>query len=321
MNKSLNYKDIVLKHKQSIVSSRTECDTSTIIASKKIEVPVFCSNMPSVLTYDVVKQFDAEGWFHVWHRIGNATYKYVDRANKDNLNFVSVSVGVKESDQLLLNNLKSKKYRIDAITVDVALIYNKTFEPYLMWLRKTFPATYLIAGNCDSFEAILWLQNLGFDCAKINIGVSKACRTRQNTGFGSSTVSDLMEITSKFCISPEGKKISIIADGGLTISDGEVWIGDIAKAIRFGADFVMSGSLFAHCLDSPALVHGYSGNSTARIKGHDNHVEGTTVFLESNGLTIKQMMKLIKDSLKSSISYAGGKTLSSLRGVRAEIII
>lgn len=138
---------------------------------------------------------------------------------------------------------------------------------------------------------------------------NSSCRTKEFTGFSSPPLGNLIECAAA------AKNISIMADGGLTVDDdGNVWIGDIAKAIRFGANFVMSGSIFAGCLDTPSYIKGYFGNSTEQAKGHSRHVEGACLSIKKD-YTVRQMMSLVEDSLKSSISYAGGRDLSALKTV------
>jgi hypothetical protein len=105
-----------------------------------------------------------------------------------------------------------------------------------------------------------------------------------------------------------------MSDGGLTVdNNGEVWIGDINKSFVLGADYVMSGSLFSKCIDSPAVLNGYYGNASENAKGNKKHVEGTNVKVITNGLTISDMCNLIEDSIKSGISYAGGKDLTCFK--------
>ena len=67
--KQLFYKDIILRHKKSIVSSRSECDISTYWGNKKYASPVCASNMASILTPQICKIFDDRNWFYVYHRI------------------------------------------------------------------------------------------------------------------------------------------------------------------------------------------------------------------------------------------------------------
>lgn len=315
MEYALNYKNIILKHKKCTVVSRGQCDITSIIAHKYVTCPVFCSNMVSVLNKDVVKKFDDNRWFHIWHRIGDYDNikDYVKWANESNLYFVSISVGIKDKDLDLLKWLKESSYRVDSICIDVALSYNDIVLPIIDYVKTNFIGTYLIVGNGDSVEWLRWLEKYNVDCAKINIGVSSSCRTRQYTGFGSTTISDLYECSKV-------SNISIISDGGLTIENGEVWIGDIAKSIRFGADFVMSGTLFKNCIDSPAIINGYYGNASRTAKGNE-HVEGTLLDnIKTNGLTTIEMMKLIEQSLKSSCAYAGGNNLQGIRQVDYQIV-
>jgi len=312
---ALNYKNIILKHGKCIVSSRSECDISTTIANKKVAAPVYISNMISVLNHDIVKKFDDNKWFHIWHRIGDYQHikDYVKWANESNLYFVSISIGIKEQDMDLLKWLKESGYRIDSICIDVAFSYNDIILPIIEYIKNNFPTTYLIVGNGDSTDWILWLEKYGVDAAKINIGVSAACRTKQFTGFGSTTITDLYECSKV-------SNIDIICDGGLTVENNEVWIGDIAKAIRFGATAVMSGTLFKNCIDSPALTNSYYGNASRKAKGN-NHVEGTILDnIQTNGLTTVELIKLIEESLRSSMSYSGGRVLSDLTKCDYQII-
>lgn len=319
MEKALNYKDIILKHNKCIVNSRSECNISTRIANKQISTPVLCSNMPAVLTKDICKLFDNVGWFHIYHRIGGSrdVEEYIQFTNNNKLKFCSISVGV--SDEWVEWIKRSCEWdgwarEPDCICIDVALSWQDRVEKVIKYIKNKLPKTYLIVGNGDNPEWIKWLEDLGVDCAKINIGVSRSCRTRQYTGFGSSTITDLIQCKEA------GKNIKIMSDGGLTVDENnEVWIGDIAKSIKFGADYVMSGALFKNCLDNPAIKSGYYGNASRKAKG-DSHVEGAHLTVETNGLTMKEMIKLIEDSLKSATSYSGGKHVYDIRNTDYQIV-
>ena len=338
----LEYKDVLLRHKKSIVASRSECDTSAVLGSHTFAVPVVAANMKSLVTRDICKQFDEANWFYVYPRIDGAkdVYSFADEAERT-FDVTSISVGVKQEWIDLVKSLSEETIKVDYFTVDVALSYNENVLPILKTIKEYYPNAYVICGNGATAEWVKWIKSFGLiDCIKVGIGVSQACRTRQYTGFGSSTLGSLDECykASMGCdrsfLRDTGGSIlkdvdenpiydeygvDIISDGGLTIQDGVVCIGDIAKAIRFGADFVMSGALFARCIDSPALRNGYYGNASREAKG-SHHVEGELIKVESNGLTIKEMMKLIQDSLKSSISYAGGKDLIALAHADYEIV-
>jgi hypothetical protein len=117
------------------------------------------------------------------------------------------------------------------------------------------------------------------------------------------------------CVSA-AKYINIMSDGGLTVDSlGEVWIGDINKALSIGADFVMTGAAFSRCSDSPSATNGYYGNASSYAKKSNKHVEGAKFSVDANGQTISQTCDLISDSIKSGISYAGGSDLTAFRSV------
>lgn len=305
-----NYKDIILRHNKSVVKSRSLCDTTAQLGKHTFAVPVVASNMPSILTFDICKQFDEANWFYVYHRISGVddVYKFAQLANKE-LSITSISVGVTEQWIHLISKLHSNKVKVDYFTVDVALSYSDNPLAVLDAIHHWYPESYVIFGNGSTDEWVNWVKSFTrVNCIKVGIGVSAACRTRQFTGFGSTTVSSLIE-----CADAADGDITVMSDGGITIENDAIWIGDIAKALVLGADWVMSGAIFSKCIDSPSLIHGYFGNASARAKENSHHIEGTTVTVASSGLTIKETMKLIQDSLRSSISYSGGTNIQEMK--------
>lgn len=138
-------------------------------------------------------------------------------------------------------------------------------------------------------------------------------------------------------------QIPLIADGGIREN------GDFAKALVAGGNLVMAGSIFAACIDAPgediynkyvedAFLNGYSrrdlrdmakngfdtsvkfkryyGSASAKQKGEKKHVEGFELELPCNGMTYEEKYKELSESLKSSVSYSGGKDLSALKNVQ-----
>lgn len=308
-----SYKDILLRPNKSVVNSRSQCDTWSVLGEQGFETPVVMANMQSLVTPEICKMFDDNNWFYVYHRINGTSdvFEFAQLANKTFSNITSISVGVTDEWLKLILKLHSMDVRVDYFTVDVATSHNDNILTVLHAIKKWFPKAYVICGNGCTSEWVKWVKSLGMvDCLKVGIGVSAACRTRQFTGFGSSTVSSLLE-----CVEEADGEIAIMSDGGITTEGDTVWVGDVAKALVLGADFVMSGALFSQCIDSPSLVNGYFGNASARAKEHSHHVEGTNVSVVSNGLTIKQTMKLIQDSLRSSISYAGATNIAELKAL------
>ena len=285
MQKQLQYKDIILRPNKSNVNSRNMCDISTYIGTKKYASPVCCANMQSLLTPEICKIFDDRNWFYVYHRINGVSdvENFVKTANIEKWKTVSISIGIGDEWCNLINRLNIEGLTVDSFTIDVALSHNNNIIVTINKVKEKYPNAYLTVGNGCTPEWINWLEDFGVNCAKIGIGTSASCRTRQYTGFGSTTVSSLLE-----CVDA-AKTIDIMSDGGLTIDkNGEVWIGDVNKALSLGADFVMSGALFSKCLNSPAIINGYYGNASEKAKGNKTHIEGVTIKIETNGLTISE---------------------------------
>jgi GMP reductase len=307
---SLEYRDIILKHKKSVLKSRSDADISARLGSHVFSSPLVAANMPAILDGRICEQFDFHNWFYVYPRKYDVkeVAEFV-RAAQYKFKRVSISIGITEEWLEFLKSVKLYGFRLDFITIDVACAYSDGILPVVDYIKKNFPRAYLIVGNTANAESIEWFESLGIDCAKINVGVSKSCRTREFTGFSCTPLGNLIDCSSA------AKNIKIMTDGGLTVEpDGTVWIGDIAKAIRFGADFVMSGAVFAGCRDTPSYKEGYFGNSTEQAKGHARHVEGTNYSVRKQ-LTVLQIMNLVEDSLKSSVSYSGGTSLEALKTV------
>jgi GMP reductase len=303
----MNFSNIILQHKQSILKSRSEADIRVSCNNLTLNAPVCLSNMPSCQNERVLNIFNIYKLPYVYHRLNGASdiLNFTTKINNEKWYLKSISVGVSLEDRDILTKIKQLGLQLDWITIDVALIYNIHFEEHIKWVRKQFPDVYLIAGNFSTPECSDWLYNMGVDCGKFGIGVSELCRTRQYTGFGS-TLDDFIKTANT-------SKIDLMFDGGLTILDeerGEIAYGDIYKAINLGAKWVMSSSLFrwSHELSDHGIVNQY-GNSTARAKGYNKNVEGAVKNFKSQ-YYIEEQLRIIKENLQSSISYAGKKSLS-----------
>jgi GMP reductase len=312
----LNYKNVILRHNKSVVASRDECDTSTYFGKKKYAVPVCCANMQSIITPEICRIFDSKNWFYVYQRVDGSEDVEQFVINSQGFNTVSISVGVGKEWEWLVNRLKIEEYRVDAFTVDVALSYNDNVIPIIKNIRDKYPEAFLIVGNGCTADWVKFMVELKVDCIKTGVGVSKSCRTRQYTGFGSSTVTSLIE-----CVDAADGKVKVMSDGGLTVDEnGEVWIGDINKSLVIGSDYVMTGAAFSKCIDSPSIINGYYGNASATAKKSKKHIEGAKIQVETNGYTISEMCDLIQDSIKSGISYGGGRTLEAFKSVKWRVI-
>jgi GMP reductase len=332
--KGLNYKDILIYPAKSKLASRSDADITCKLGKFTFNSPVIPANMKSILTPEICKIFDDAGWCYSYHRL-KGTYDvmtFVEYANESGFGFVSISVGVKPEWERFLRILKEQqqrnplRYRVDMFTLDLAWSYSDIIIPIVENIKTNFPNAYLVVGNGFTPEWIEWLETLDVDCAKVGVGTSVgACRTREFTGVGSTTVTDL-----KDCVQAS-KKMDIIADGGIQTQESEdsldVFVGDISKALMLGADMKMTGRLFSGCVDSPSYNQGYFGSSHSICKQHSDHIEGTVTSINKEKMfcgiknpTIKDIIKLTEESIKSTISYISGTNLYDLRNAKYRIV-
>lgn len=313
----LGYHNVVLQHNKGIVKSRSECDISVKIGNKTLACPVIMSNMEMLQATNpqILQKFNERKWGYVYHRLGGMNedercqdiYSFLYNANRDNWHFKSISIGVCPEHFRLLEKIKETGLKLDCLTIDLAFVYTNDNLKYVEKVRRMLPDVFLIAGNFTSPWAALELERIGVDCGKFGIGTSAKCRTYQRVGIGTAIISDLVDCKEKT------SRLKYMVDGGLTImEDNEVCVGDCSKALNFGANLVMSASLFQRIVelsDDNGNIHCY-GNSTATAKKSHKNDEGAEFFIKTNGKTLDKTMDLIEDSLKSFCSYAGISKIS-----------
>ncbi|MEB3209487.1 MAG: IMP dehydrogenase, partial [Synechococcus sp.] len=237
---------------------------------------------------------------------------------KDLLPFISISVGIKKRDIEMLETIIDENLRLDFVTVDVAhgdheeALYMLRYLKELKQLR--YPELFIIGGNIATASAYFRMAPY-VDCCKGGIALGGACTTYNKTGFASPMFSLINELRRAREEYNEGPAPLIIADGGISCN------GDIAKALVAGADMVMAGSMFARCIDSPAMVDPtdptkklYFGSASA-MNGNKKNIEGRTLSMPMNGMTYEQKMNEIRQDLASAISYAGGNSLEAFSEV------
>jgi GMP reductase len=320
MNKPpLYYDDICLiPDNYSELETRDNADTSVEFLGFNFKNPVIPANMSSVVDVDVCRKLAQDGYCYSMHRFGyvangdSVTIDLIKTANAERWPLVSVSTGVgKDSynDLTWMADGNNCHLNIDIITVDVALGFHKQVAEVIKFIKRELPHTKIIAGNIAGAKAAQFLIDAGADALKLGIGQGSVCSTKLQTGFTAPMLWSLQEIVPV----ADKHNIPIIADGGIKN------IGDVAKALVFGAKMVMCGGLFAPCIDSAAKINNegkkeYFGSASFHCKKHDKHVEGFMVGLEADKTIIEKMTE-INQALASSISYAGGNNILDLNGI------
>lgn len=270
------------------------------------------ANMKCTIDFKLARFLSENNYFYILHRF-YAYEEIVDWIVKNQDMFISISVGVKDADFKLVETLKEKNLRVDAVTIDIAHGHSPSVKKILEHVRANFPKCFIIAGNIASKEAFVDLSEWGADAVKVGIGGGSACSTKFKTGFTYPLYTCIRECGE--VKKQKGLQTILIADGGIKNN------GDIAKAIHAGADSVMIGGMFSSCVDAPGetiSVDGevkkiYFGSASEHNKGTSHHVEGFLRYVECNNMTYEQKLKEIEEDLQSAISYSGGRKLYNIR--------
>lgn len=309
--KVFDYEDIQLLPRKCIVNSRKECDTSVKFGKHSFKMPTVLANMETVINEDLAIYLAENGYFYIMHRFDEESrIPFIKKMKEKNL-FSSISIGVKDYEYDFVIKLKELNLVPDYITIDIAHGHSDNVINMIKHIKKHLNDSFVIAGNVGTPEAVIDLENAGADATKVGIGPGKVCITKLKTGFGTGG----WQLAALERISKVAKK-PLIADGGIRNH------GDLAKSIKFGATMIMIGSLFAGHEESPGQLieidgnkfKSYYGSASYNQKGEMKNIEGKEILVPYKGSIINTLNEMQQD-LQSSISYSGGKDLSSLREV------
>ncbi len=212
---------------------------------------------------------------------------------------------------------------LDVVAVSTAHGHTKGVGDTVEMLRDAFPKLPIIAGNVTSAAGVEFLADRGANMVKIGQGPGSICTTRIVAGVG------IPQMTALYLASRAAtkKKVSILADGGITKS------GDIVKALTL-AQAVICGGLLVGCAEAPGEVMEIGGKlykqyrgmgSLAAMKsgsaaryGHSAHAtqkvapEGVEALKEVAGSADRVLAQLI-GGIQSGMGYLGAANLANLR--------
>jgi IMP dehydrogenase len=224
----------------------------------------------------------------------------------------------------ILNHLGGLVERgVDVVAVSTAHGFSKGVGDAVKMIRDAYPKLPLIAGNVTSADAVEYLADCGADIVKVGQGPGSICTTRIVAGVG------IPQLTALFVCGQAArkKKVSILADGGITKS------GDIVKALTL-AQGVICGGIFAGCNEAPGEIMEISGKlykqyrgmgSFAAMKagsaaryGHTSDpnrkvaAEGVEALKEVVG-TVDRILGQLIGGIQSGMGYLGAANLTELR--------
>ena len=316
----MDYKDVLLRPKRSVLGSRKEVDLVREFAFKSGQtwkgVPIVASNMDHTGTMKMAFALERYGMLTCLHKYTTPDDIFPAVPSRH----VALTIGLKDEDWSLLDLILRGHPEIKFICLDVANGYSERFSKFVKDVRKTWPDKIIIAGNVVTGEMTEELILNGADIVKVGIGPGSVCTTRIQTGVGYPQLSAVIECAD----AAHGVGGHIMADGGCCCP------GDVAKSLGAGADFVMLGNMFAgHAECSGDIIQEgeapserqykqfYGMSSDTAMKKYNGGVahyrssEGKTVRVPYRG-PVEGTVKSILGGLRSACTYIGARKIKQM---------
>ena len=182
----------------------------------------------------------------------------------------------------------------DVICVDSAHGHSQNILNTVSSVRKKYPKINLVAGNVATAHGASDLIRAGVDAVKVGIGPGSICTTRVISGVGVPQITAIRE-----CVKASGRRVPIIADGGIKFS------GDIVKALAAGASSVMIGGLFAGTEESPGETIIYKGRTYKYYRGMGSIAAMKQGSSDRYFQEASSEMKLVPEGIEGKVPHKG----------------
>ena len=317
MTDAITYDDVLLVPSYNHWESRKIVDTSIVDRTGKLHLqfPVMTSNMDTITETAMADFIGDKGGIGVIHRF-MSIQENID-IFKACAHKAFVSIGCSTGDIERAEALRDSG--ADLFCIDVAHAHARYVGKTLKKVRSLLGKdACIMAGNVATYAGADYLASLSADIIKVGIGGGAVCTTRIKTGFG---VPNLTAIRQSARVDR-----SIVADGGIRTP------GDIVKALAFGADFVMIGSMLAGTRPTPGpvikrknkrgeevLVKSYRGMASSEVQ--DDYHGGMAEWKTAEGVSVdvpyaeseEVIIADIIGGLRSGLTYGGAATIRELQ--------
>lgn len=315
MKKAYTFDDVALVPQFNNIPSRTEPSLETwLTKNRKIQIPLLCSNMDSVISEELADIMIEQGSIPIFHRF--TTFEVQAKWVKKYQENTFISCGIQKIDEAR----KLLDLGAAGVCIDVAHGHSDRMFRFIQDLKRSHPTKEVIAGNVCTPMAYHDLVNAGADAVKVGVGPGAACTTRMVTGFGVpqlSAIYDCAEIAEKL-------RVPLIADGGIRTSR------DMVLALAAGASTVMVGKLFALTNESAAqkkpsedsptkLIAKFRGQASEDFQNEfygglkDKTVaEGVDFWAPVTGSAMQLIQQLL-GGLRSGLTYGGARNIKELQ--------
>jgi IMP dehydrogenase len=327
---NISFDDVLLEPQYSSIRSRHFINPSVTIGGSlseiTLELPIISSPMDTVTGQDMAVGIRHWGGVGVLHRYNTIQEQCLMASTAIALMkrdcmmpLLFAAIGVSGDYQERAKELYAQGVR--SFCIDIAHGHHVMMKEAISFLRSTFgDYIHIMAGNVATLEGYNDLSDWGASSVRVGIGGGSICSTRIATGHGMPTLQSVINC------SKSNRNASIIADGGIRTP------GDIVKALAFGANAVMLGSMLSGTDESPGQIFyknskphkAYRGMASidAQIqwRGHASSVEGVSSEVEYKG-SVERVLKTITNGLTSGLSYSGAKTIKELQSIYKPAII
>lgn len=313
---ALTFDDVLLVPQYSEIASRKDVDLTTTILGTKFPTPICSANMDTVTEVAMATKMWELGGLGFLHRYASHedVLKWIKQIH-DMKAIAIPSIGIKPED--FEHALAYADEGVLAINIDIA--HGDSAHMVEMIKRLVKKGVEVIAGNVATYDGASRLADAGARVIKVGIGPGSLCTTRIVTGHG---VPQLTAIEQCARI----QHVSIIADGGIRNA------GDCAKALAFGADMIMIGSLFAGTNESPGKAVNlqndegryywakeYRGMASREAREAVSHTvdssyvpEGEATYVKCKGPVAPIIQQLV-GGMRSGLSYSGVNNLADFQ--------
>ncbi len=215
------------------------------------------------------------------------------------------------------------KYLVDEgiknFCVDMAHGNSGYAEKSVMYIKSICPEAVIMAGNIETYDGYARLRDAGATYFRVGIASGSICSTNINTGNGLPILTALDNIYSKMSWDSKDNHF-LIADGGMRTA------GDIAKAIAFGASYVMCGKIFASTSHAagPFYDGGYCELPDVYGVNGDMHYQGVAYesavkYVQYAGMASKMMREKAGGTQSTAVSEEGKAGLIEYTGQTSDV--
>jgi len=317
MSLAFTFDDVLLVPAYNHWESRRVVDISIRDRTGKLslDLPLMSSNMDTITGVAMANFMGQSGGIGVMHRFMSINENVAMLKACGHPVFVSIGCSDKDLERTEALRDAGAEY----FCIDVAHAHAKYVGRTLKSVRSILGReACIMAGNVATYAGADYLASCTADIIKVGIGGGSVCTTRIKTGFGIPSLTSIRE-----CAKVDR---SIVADGGIRFP------GDIVKALAFGADFVMLGSMLSGTRPTPGEVFTrtektgkqvkykvYRGMASSEVQ--DDYHGGMTEWKTAEGVSTEvpyrddeeRIVADIVGGLRSGLTYGGANDIRQLQ--------